>query len=56
MEVSQDEEENTKTNFQQWSQEEIIFCYQEIWQKEDQEYEVQEADRSSHFEDEELWQ
>jgi len=25
MEVSQDEEENTKTIFQQWSQEEIIF-------------------------------
>jgi len=56
MEVSQGEEENTKTIFQQWSQEEIIFFYQEIWQKEDQEYEVQEVDRSSQFEDEELWQ
>lgn len=47
---------NTETIFQQWSQEEIRFCYQEIWQKGDQEYELQQEDRSSQFEDEDLWQ
>ena len=40
----------------QWSQEEIRFCYQETWQKESQEYEVQEAKKRRQFQDVMLWQ
>lgn len=43
MGVSKDEEESIETIFQQWSQEEIKLYYQEIWKKEDQEYEAEEA-------------
>ena len=56
MDVSKDKYECIETIFQQWSQEEIRFFYQEIWQKKSQEYEVQEAEQSRQFEDAMLWQ
>ena len=45
MDVFEDKDECIETIFQQWSQEEIRFFYQEIWHKESQEYETQEAEQ-----------
>lgn len=44
MEVSKYKEESIETIFQQWSQEEIRFFYEEIWQKEDDDYAGQEVE------------
>lgn len=40
MDVSEDKDECIGTIFQQWSQVEIRLYYQELWQKESQEYEA----------------
>jgi len=40
MDGFEDKDECIETIFEQWSQEEIRFCYQEIWNKESQEYEA----------------
>ena len=55
MEVSKNKEECIKAIFPQWGQEDIRFCYQEIWQKESQEYKAQEAGQRRQFEDVMLW-
>lgn len=43
MEVSKGEEESIETTFHYWNQKEVKFFYQEIWKKEDQEYEAQDV-------------
>ena len=40
MDVYEDKDEFIETFFQQWSQEEIRLCYEEICQKESQDYEA----------------
>lgn len=56
MEVYENKKECIKTIFPQWSQEDIGFCNQEIWQKERHEYEAQTTEGRRQFEDGELWQ
>lgn len=46
---------NGEIIFRQQIQEDIRFFYEEIWQKEDHEYDVQEVEQRIQFEDKELW-
>ena len=45
MDASEDKYKCIETIFQQWSQEEIRFCFQEIWKNESHEYEVKEVNQ-----------
>ena len=47
----EDKDESIEKQFQQWSQEEIRFCYQERWKKEDPEYNKQVIEQRRKFED-----